>query len=88
MILRVVRAEEEGFEPPVPHGTTVFKTAAFDRSATPLYFLLNVVPHGTTVFAKADAKVAFFLIIQSPLRKNYCTFCLALGCLIPAMLYA
>jgi hypothetical protein len=29
-------AEEEGFEPPVPHGTTVFKTAAFDHSATPL----------------------------------------------------
>ncbi len=31
-------AEEEGFEPPVPCGTTVFKTAAFDRSATPLCF--------------------------------------------------
>ena len=30
-------AEEEGFEPPVPYGTTVFKTAAFDRSATPLF---------------------------------------------------
>ena len=29
-------AEEEGFEPPVPRGTTVFKTAAFDHSATPL----------------------------------------------------
>ena len=29
-------AEEEGFEPPVPHGTTVFKTAAIDHSATPL----------------------------------------------------
>ncbi len=26
-------AEREGFEPPVPHGTTVFKTAAFDHSA-------------------------------------------------------
>lgn len=31
-------AEEEGFEPPVPHGTTVFKTAAIDHSATPLCF--------------------------------------------------
>ncbi len=31
-------AEEEGFEPPVPRGTTVFKTAAFDHSATPLYY--------------------------------------------------
>jgi hypothetical protein len=26
-------AEGEGFEPPVPRGTTVFKTAAFDHSA-------------------------------------------------------
>lgn len=26
-------AEKEGFEPPVPYGTTVFKTAALDRSA-------------------------------------------------------
>jgi hypothetical protein len=32
-------AEEEGFEPPEPCGSTVFKTAAFDRSATPLCFL-------------------------------------------------
>jgi hypothetical protein len=28
-------AEEVGFEPTVPCGTTVFKTAAFDLSATP-----------------------------------------------------
>jgi hypothetical protein len=27
-------AEREGFEPPEPYGSTVFKTAAFDRSAT------------------------------------------------------
>lgn len=26
-------AESEGFEPPVPLGTTVFKTAAIDHSA-------------------------------------------------------
>ena len=26
-------AESEGFEPPVPRGTTVFKTAAIDHSA-------------------------------------------------------
>ncbi len=26
-------AEREGFEPPVPFSTTVFKTAAFDHSA-------------------------------------------------------
>ena len=28
-------AEEVGFEPTVPCGTTVFKTAAFNHSATP-----------------------------------------------------
>ncbi len=28
-------AEGEGFEPPVPGGTTVFKTVTFDRSVTP-----------------------------------------------------
>ena len=27
-------AEREGFEPPDPRGSTVFKTAAFDHSAT------------------------------------------------------
>ena len=27
-------AEREGFEPPVPFGTMVFKTTAFDHSAT------------------------------------------------------
>jgi hypothetical protein len=26
-------AEREGFEPPEPHGSTVFKTAAIDHSA-------------------------------------------------------
>ena len=28
-------AEGEGFEPPEPFGSTVFKTAAIDHSATP-----------------------------------------------------
>jgi hypothetical protein len=32
-ILICYLAEKEGFEPPVPCGTTVFKTAALDRSA-------------------------------------------------------
>ena len=36
LFARLFCAEEEGFEPPVPRGTTVFKTAAFDHSATPL----------------------------------------------------
>jgi hypothetical protein len=30
-----IPAEEEGFEPPSPLGDAVFKTAAFNRSATP-----------------------------------------------------
>ena len=38
-------AEEVGFEPTVPCGTTVFKTAAFDHSATPP--LLCELPFGT-----------------------------------------
>ena len=33
--LFVIFAEVEGFEPPVPCGTSVFKTGAFDHSATP-----------------------------------------------------
>ena len=32
-------AEEKGFEPLVPFGTAVFKTAALDHSATPPAFL-------------------------------------------------
>ncbi len=32
--IELLRAEMEGFEPPVPRSTTVFKTAAFDHSAT------------------------------------------------------
>ena len=36
-------AESEGFEPPDPFGSTVFKTAAFDRSASsPLNSMLFV----------------------------------------------
>ena len=31
-----INAEREGFEPPEPCGSTVFKTAAFDRSAISL----------------------------------------------------
>ena len=33
MIFICISAEREGFEPPVPLSTTVFKTAAFDHSA-------------------------------------------------------
>ncbi len=34
-------AEDTGFEPAEPFGSTVFKTAAFDHSANPPYSLGN-----------------------------------------------
>ena len=48
-------AEAEGFEPPVPCGTPVFKTGTFDHSVTPPEFcdkntlsdsntLINIIP--------------------------------------------
>lgn len=38
-------AEREGFEPPVPHSTTVFKTAAIDHSAiSPVLHLRGLFP--------------------------------------------
>ena len=43
-------AEEEGFEPPEPCGSTVFKTAAFDRSATPLFNYLQTVILGVQMY--------------------------------------
>lgn len=39
--MKSVFAEREGFEPPVPEGTTVFKTAAFNHSAISLYGYLS-----------------------------------------------
>ena len=48
-------AEREGFEPPVPLSTTVFKTAAIDHSAISPKLLLREV-----LFFKSDAKVRLF----------------------------
>ena len=45
-------AESEGFEPPVPLGTPVFKTGAFDHSANSLYPLL---------FGECKRKTKFFI---------------------------
>ena len=44
-------AERQGFEPRVPRGTTVFKTAAIDHSATSPKLFLRVL------LFKSDAKV-------------------------------
>lgn len=38
----VIKAEEVGFEPTKPYGLTVFKTAAFNRSATPPFHKTRV----------------------------------------------
>ncbi len=50
-------AEREGFEPPVPLSTTVFKTAAIDHSAISPNSLSRVL------FVKSDAKVRFLFEI-------------------------
>ena len=48
-------AERQGFEPRVPRGTTVFKTAAIDHSATSPKLHRGVPP-----FFKGGAKVQIF----------------------------
>ncbi len=50
-------AEREGFEPPVPLSTTVFKTAAIDHSAISPELLCK------SAFLKSDAKV--WIIFES-----------------------
>jgi hypothetical protein len=52
-------AEEEGFEPPEPHGSTVFKTAAIDHSATPLD---NIHPRSDG-FETANVKLSLIFTI-------------------------
>ena len=57
-------AERQGFEPRVPRGTTVFKTAAIDHSATSPKLLLlchlSKTPFRSALFFKSDAKVRLF----------------------------
>ena len=54
MIHNLNLAEREGFEPPVPLSTTVFKTAAIDHSAISPRLPLEVL------LFKSDAKVRLF----------------------------
>ena len=42
-------AESEGFEPPDPFGSTVFKTAAFDRSASSPFVLFGVCRYSVSL---------------------------------------
>ena len=53
-------AERQGFEPRVPRGTTVFKTAAIDHSATSPKLL----------FSKAMQRYGFFSDMQIFKKKN------------------
>ena len=53
-------AERQGFEPRVPRGTTVFKTAAIDHSATSPKLLFSKTPFRSALFFKSDAKVRLF----------------------------
>ena len=52
-------AEREGFEPPVPFSTTVFKTAAFDHSAISPKLLRE-----KRSFSKAMQRYDFIFILQ------------------------
>ena len=49
-------AERQGFEPRVPRGTTVFKTAAIDHSATSPNFFVKCF-----CFSKAVQRYGLFL---------------------------
>ena len=60
----MIRAEGEGFEPPVPRGTTVFKTAAFDHSANPLWSLLILECKYARLIFFLKENLRFFLFGQ------------------------
>ena len=52
-------AEREGFEPPEPRSSTVFKTAAIDHSAiSPIFLLMDIS-------SKAMQMYVFFLFLQT-----------------------
>ena len=57
--LHFLLAERQGFEPRVPRGTTVFKTAAIDHSATSPKLFLRV-----SCFSKAMQRYALFWNLQ------------------------
>jgi hypothetical protein len=63
-------AEEEGFEPPVPLGTTVFKTAAIDHSATPLIIINFILVIGRQV-CHSSRKSLFFRIANVALNFEF-----------------
>ncbi len=57
-------AERQGFEPRVPHGTAVFKTAALNHSAiSPYAFALSYLDTQKDVFLVKRCKGNIFTII-------------------------
>ena len=63
-------AESEGFEPPDPLRSTVFKTAAFDHSAnSPIYFPFVRDCKGTNIFVTCKLFYSFCFIFSSSLAK-------------------
>ena len=65
-------AERQGFEPRVPRGTTVFKTAAIDHSATSpkLLFTSPKLLLEVLCFSKAMQRYGFFSDMQIFKKKN------------------
>ena len=59
-LIYTLLAEREGFEPPVPLSTTVFKTAAIDHSAISPKLLYQ-----KCFFSKAMQRYGFFLNSQA-----------------------
>jgi hypothetical protein len=61
-------AESEGFEPPDPFGSTVFKTAAFDRSASsPWYSLSGLLlsSASTSRIVSSHIRYAYAFIVKT-----------------------
>ena len=74
------RAERQGFEPRVPRGTTVFKTAAIDHSATsPNFFVakVRIIFEYASIWAKKVrgkeifAKICLSLPRYNLIKKDY-----------------
>ena len=64
-------AESEGFEPPDPLRSTVFKTAAFDHSAnSPIYFPFVRDCKGTNIFVTCKLFYSFCFIFLLPWRNT------------------
>ena len=60
-VIRPFSAESEGFEPPDPLRSTVFKTAAFDHSAnSPKYVSRNGIAKVQRIFKPANFYSTFF----------------------------